>query len=66
MIPGQRFGIHNSTGYDPLAPRKERPTTGRLLYCGRVEMEGDFRLLQLRKKELIKQGCKKESLTITY
>lgn len=65
MTQQQRFGTFSSTGYDP-ALRPARPTTGRLRYYGRVEAEGDFRLLQLKKKALIAQGCKKESLKITY
>ena len=46
---------------------KAKPTTGNLLYDGKVVMENrSFALLQLEKKRLIALGYKKDNFRITY
>jgi len=44
-------------GYIPTSPTLEKRTGGKLWYNGVVQMEGQFPLLQLKKKEMIKAGC---------
>lgn len=46
---------------------KAKPTTGNLVYNGKVVMENrTFPLLQLEKKRLITLGYRKELFRITY
>ncbi len=65
MTPQERFGIYSRTGIDPMR-KVERPKIGKLMHFNDVMACGNFALLQLKKKELIQRGFKKENLKITY
>lgn len=60
------FAYFNKYGKNRPRTRIIDKSKGKLLFEGRVIMEGVFPLLQHKKKELINNGCNPNKFKITY